>query len=78
MATPRPSALSTPSKALCNAPSDTSLDKWIVKALQSYLRVRGLTYSRMKKSELIVVASLAEIALFIIHCHANIVHNIIT
>jgi len=53
MATPHQSAPSTSFEAIRDAPADTSLDKWTVKALQSYLRVRGLTYSGMRKSELI-------------------------
>ena len=54
MATPQPSAPSTSFEALRNAPLDTSFEKWTGKALQSYLRVRGLTFSGMKKSELII------------------------
>ena len=33
-------------------PQLENLEKWTVKALQKYLRVRGLTYSGMRKAEL--------------------------
>ena len=34
-------------------PQTESLHKWTVKALQNYLRARGLTYSGMREAELV-------------------------
>ena len=47
-----------PQKPACSEdpssrPQTESLHKWTVKALHSYLRARGLTYSGMRKAELV-------------------------
>lgn len=41
------------SGASMSTASREPLEKWTVKALQGYLRVRGLTFSGMRKNELI-------------------------